>query len=64
LHLRKGTISRKILETEEMNALRETFGKTRLDDVWNHGIREQCRIQPIGEWANEIGRKGITTSQE
>jgi hypothetical protein len=36
-----------------MNTLRKGVGKTRLDHVRNQDIREQCGIQPIGEWVNK-----------
>jgi hypothetical protein len=36
-----------------MNTLRKVVGKTRLDHVRNQDIREQCGIQPIGEWVNK-----------
>jgi hypothetical protein len=31
----------------------KTVGKTRLDDVRNQDIREQCGTQPIWEWVNK-----------
>jgi hypothetical protein len=36
-----------------MNTLRKTVGETRLDHVRNQDIREQCGIQPIGDWVNK-----------
>jgi hypothetical protein len=33
-----------------MKALRKIVGKARLDHVTNQDIRQQCEIQPIGEW--------------
>jgi hypothetical protein len=33
-----------------MDTLRKTVRKTRLDHVTNREIRQQCGIQPIGEW--------------
>jgi hypothetical protein len=36
-----------------MDTLREMVGKTRLDHVRNQDTREQCGIQPIGEWVNK-----------
>jgi hypothetical protein len=38
------------LETTGMNTLRKTVGKTRLDNVTNQDIRQQCGIQPIAKW--------------
>jgi hypothetical protein len=34
----------------ELNTLRKRVEKTRLDNVTNQDIRQQCEIQPIAEW--------------
>jgi len=45
--------TKQILETIKINTSRKTVVKTRLDHVGNQNIREQCGIQPIGEWVNK-----------
>jgi len=45
--------TKQILETTEINTLRKIVGKKRLYNVRNQDTREQCGIQPIGEWVNK-----------
>jgi hypothetical protein len=47
---KRADTSKKTSETTEMNTVRKRVGKTRLDHVSNQDIRQQCGIQPIGEW--------------
>jgi hypothetical protein len=42
--------TKQLLGTRELNTLRKTVGKTRLDHVTNQDIRQPCGIQPIREW--------------
>jgi hypothetical protein len=54
--------TKQILGTTEMNTVRKTVRKTRVDHVKDQVTREQCEIQPIGnlvnkcrdEWKNHI----------
>ena len=39
-----------MLEANEMKVLRKIAGKTKIDRIRSHQIRESCGIQPINEW--------------
>jgi hypothetical protein len=43
-------LNKAIIINPEMNTLRQMMGKIRSDNVTTQDIRQQCGIQPIGEW--------------
>jgi hypothetical protein len=52
-----------MLKTVEIIALWKITGK-RIDHVRSQVIRQQCEIQPIGEWVENADKYGIITYQE
>jgi hypothetical protein len=45
--------TKRTLRTTEMNTLRKSARETKVDHVRNQVLREQCEIQPVGEWMNK-----------
>jgi len=49
-------ITKRMLRVAEMETLRTTMGKTRIDRIRNIDVREQCGVQNIVRWGRQRKR--------